>query len=59
MQRLIHGKILAGALSLLVAIALAVLTRVLVEKPAEKLRARLRHKDRTPPHTRKPEFSAV
>jgi hypothetical protein len=46
-------------LSFLVVIALGFLTRVLVEKPAEKLRARLRHKDRTPPHTRKPEFSAV
>jgi peptidoglycan/LPS O-acetylase OafA/YrhL len=59
MQRLIHGKVAAGALSLLVAVALAILTRVLVEKPAEKLRARLRHKGATPPRARRPELSAA
>jgi peptidoglycan/LPS O-acetylase OafA/YrhL len=45
MQREIHGKIAAGLLGLLISIALAFITRIVIEKPTDKLRARLRHQD--------------
>jgi peptidoglycan/LPS O-acetylase OafA/YrhL len=44
MHRLIHGTLGVALISLPLTIALGVLTRVLIEKPAEKLRARLRPK---------------
>jgi peptidoglycan/LPS O-acetylase OafA/YrhL len=47
MQRLIPSKIAAGTLSLPFAIALAVLIRLIIERPIEKLRADLRHTDVT------------
>lgn len=59
LQRVISGEVASGALSLLIAITLAFITRVLIEKPTDKLRARLRHRDAVPPHARQREFSAV
>jgi peptidoglycan/LPS O-acetylase OafA/YrhL len=43
MQRIIHSALAVGILSLPITIALGVVVRTLIEKPAEKLRARLRH----------------
>jgi peptidoglycan/LPS O-acetylase OafA/YrhL len=42
MQRIVHGPIAAALLTLPLTIALGILTRILIEKPAEELRARLR-----------------
>jgi peptidoglycan/LPS O-acetylase OafA/YrhL len=44
MQRVVHGRLKVAVLALPVTIALGVLTRILIEKPAEKLRAALRSK---------------
>jgi peptidoglycan/LPS O-acetylase OafA/YrhL len=44
MQRIVHGAAAVGLVSLPVTIALGVLVRVLIERPAEKLRAHLGYK---------------
>jgi peptidoglycan/LPS O-acetylase OafA/YrhL len=54
MQRVVHGRLTVAVLTLPVTIALAVLTRILIEKPAEKLRAGLRSKAVTQTSSREP-----
>jgi peptidoglycan/LPS O-acetylase OafA/YrhL len=53
MQRIVHGVVAVGLLSLPITIALGVLIRLLIEKPAEQLRARLRQAPRTRVESRK------
>jgi peptidoglycan/LPS O-acetylase OafA/YrhL len=43
MNRLLHSKLFAAAAALVIAVVLAELTRILVEKPTERWRKRLRH----------------
>jgi peptidoglycan/LPS O-acetylase OafA/YrhL len=57
MQRIVHGAVVIGLLSLAVTIALGVVVRILIEKPAEKLRGRLRY--RRPPARLKTRQPAV
>ena len=57
MGRVVHGALAVGLLSLPVTIALGVLTRVLIEKPAEKLRSKLRDTRPARMKIRKPALS--
>jgi peptidoglycan/LPS O-acetylase OafA/YrhL len=57
MHRIIHGSVAVGLLSLPITIALGVLVRILIEKPMEKLRARLRHTRPVRLDRRKPALS--
>jgi peptidoglycan/LPS O-acetylase OafA/YrhL len=54
MHRIVHGALAVGLLSLPITIALGVLIRILIEKPAEKLRAGLRYKRLAQLDVRKP-----
>jgi len=59
MQRIVDGVVAVGLLSLPVTIALGVLTRISIEKPTDKLRARLRYKPAPPLDTRRRDLSYV
>jgi peptidoglycan/LPS O-acetylase OafA/YrhL len=63
MQRWMHSKIAAGVLGLFICIALAFITRTVIEKPTEKLRGKLRHRNASGPYARRREqereFSAT
>ena len=54
-QSLIHGKVAAGILSLFIAIILAFITRIVIEKPTDRLRSRLRHRKSNRLYVRQPE----
>jgi peptidoglycan/LPS O-acetylase OafA/YrhL len=57
MQRIVHGELTVAILTLPVTIALGFLARVLIEKPMEKLRARLRPHGAGRPDIREPVVS--
>ena len=52
MQRFMHKELTVALVSLPVTIALGILIRISIEKPAERLRARLKHGDAVPLATR-------
>ncbi len=58
-QRLIHPKVVVGIVSLALAIALSVLAHIYIEKPADSLRARLRHGSQTDSRPTQREFVAA
>ena len=47
-KRLFHGSVTSAVIAFIVTIALGVLTRILIERPTEKLRSKLRSKDSVP-----------
>ena len=57
MQRIVHGELTVAILTLPVTIALGFLARALIEKPMEKLRARLRPHGAGRPDIREPVVS--
>ncbi len=59
MQHVIHNQIAAGVLSLIISVALAFIVRLLIERPTDRLRARLRHRDADRPYTKQRELSAA
>jgi peptidoglycan/LPS O-acetylase OafA/YrhL len=58
-DQVIHSKIIAGALSLLIAILLACLIHIFVEKPTDAMRKRFRHNSKSTKQTQSGEQQNV